>query len=149
MEHSASTTWKKPYDETLQHLKGNYFSNNITSYEREKTLFMEKYTIRVSQLEFATIVVHRNVLSDDDCQKKHVMYFLHYQETTILIWKKKKDNYDYNEELVLLQIYEDIFAQLEIEKPVIHPSSVLEENNDITSTINSSTNIISFSIIES
>ena len=79
---------------------------------------------------------------------KHLMNFLHHQQTTILIRKKNNNNYDDDERLVLSQIFEDIFAQLDNAKHLIHPNSVLEENIDVTSIINSITNVISPSIIE-
>ena len=93
-----------------------------------------------------TTIIQRNVLSDDDSQTSDE---LSSSSTNLDTYpKKKKNNYDDDERLVLSQIFGDIFAQLENEKHLIRPNSVLEENIDVTLIINSITNVISPNIIE-
>ena len=149
LEYPTSATGKKrTYDEVFNTLKVNVLGLVKPITTSIDALFEPKrrHLSEDTQLESMTTIIQRNVLSDDDSQTSDEFSSSSTNHDTYP--KKNKNNYDDDERLILSQIFGDIFAQLENEKHLIRPNSVLEENIDVTSIINSITNVVSPSIIE-
>jgi hypothetical protein len=142
---------KRTYDETFNTLKANILDQDKATTTSSIDTFFENKKRQKSDdtqsVSITTIIQQSFVPMSDDNIESSDPLSPSLSSSDIQLGKINNNTYK-DDMLILLQIFEDIFVQLENEKRVIHTSSLANENDGTTSTDNLVVDLVSPDMIE-